>query len=68
MLVGRYHIFKRQCGNMPSWSLSIGDDILKCVNNESKWNFNDSEKIIPGITFVHLLINMIEQYVNFHFQ
>ena len=44
MLVGRYHIFKRQCDNMPSWSLSTGDGILKCVNNESKWIFNDSEK------------------------
>ena len=62
MLVGRYHIFKRQCGNMPSWSLSTGDDILKCVNNESKWNFNNSEKIIPGIIFVQLLINMIYQF------
>ena len=44
MPAGRYHIFKRQCDNMPSWSLSTGDDILKCVNNESKWNLNDPEK------------------------
>ena len=28
---------------MPSCSLSTGDYFLKCVNNESKWNFNDSE-------------------------